>query len=236
MKKAIVIIAASVMAASCVGGCSNAGYMPGYSDTPQSTRPDEVSYMTGAEETAEGSAFEVGEDGGLVLSPNAKENRVKDRKEGSYRCPKDIPAGIYVCTSYTDDGFNAFASVTDSGTGSIISHDGFSCQTVIQVYEGETLNTGGCTITGLTASKAVDLQGGVVRDGSYLTGLHIPAGRYSVRNSKEDFAYNEVTVYSDASRKGAVATYSKVDDGTEISLSSGVYVQIKDAELIYISE
>lgn len=236
MKKAIAIIAASVMAAGCIGGCSNAGYMPGSSDTPQSTRPDEVSYMTEAEETAEGSAFEVGEDGGLVLSPNAKESRVKDRKEGSYRCPKDIPAGIYVCTSYADDGFNAFASVTDSGTGSIISHDGFSCQTVIQVYEGETLNTGGCTITGLTASKAVDLQGGVVRDGSYLTGLHIPSGRYSVRNSKEDFAYNEVTVYSDASRKGAVATYSKVDDGTEISLSSGVYVQIKDAELIYISE
>ena len=219
MKKAIAIIAASVMAAVCIGGCSNAGYMPGYSDTPQSTRPDEVSYMTDAEETAESSALEVREDGGLVLSPNAKESRVKDRKEGSYRCPKDIPAGIYVCTSYTDDGFNAFASVTDSGTGSIISHDGFSCQTVIQVYEGETLNTGGCTITGLTDST-----------------VHIPAGRYSVRNSKEDFAYNEVTVYSDASRKGAVATYSKVDDGTEISLSSGVYVQIKDAELIYISE
>ena len=43
MKKAIAIIAASVMAAVCIGGCSNAGYMPGYSDTPQSTRPDEVS-------------------------------------------------------------------------------------------------------------------------------------------------------------------------------------------------
>ena len=94
MKKAIAIIAASVMAASCVGGCSNAGYMPGYSDTPQSTRPDEVSYMTDAEETAESSALEVREDAGLVLSPNAKESRVKDRKEGSYRCPKDIPAGI----------------------------------------------------------------------------------------------------------------------------------------------
>lgn len=142
--------------------------------------------------------------------------------EGQYKIGLDMPADIYVFYPSKKGSSGYFCCTTDANGDDIINNENFDTYSIYEVLAGEYLELSRCYAVPLSAAEIPDTN---YSDGTYIVGIHIPAGEYKVKATEEG-------------RKGYYCIYSdlRLDDivANDYFEGSG-YVELNDGDILVLS-
>ena len=147
--------------------------------------------------------------------------------EGQYKIGKDMPAGVYVFypAKRGEDGY--FCCTTDANGDDILSNDHFETYAIYEVFSGEFLELSDAYAVPYSEAEIPDTN---YSDGTYIVGVHIPAGEYKIVATVKDRS-GSYNIYSEPSRDHIVAIEYFYNSGY-ISLSEGEVVILERCRII----
>lgn len=147
--------------------------------------------------------------------------------EGQYKIGLDMPAGSYVFfpDKRGEDGY--FCCTTDANGDDILNNDHFDTYAIYEVFSGEFLE--------LSDAYAVPFSEAVIpdtdySDGTYIVGVHIPAGEYKIVTTVEDRS-GHYSIYEELSRDNIVAI-DYFDNSGYINLSDGDVIILERCRIV----
>lgn len=190
---------------------------------------------------AEAYGLEVGYDANLKMATVSEPSPVKPTApavqtpaepankytEGQYKIGLDMPAGSYVFfpSKRGDSGY--FCCTTDANGDDIISNDHFDTYSIYEVLQGEYLELSDCYAVPMEEATIPDTG---YTDGTYIVGIHIPAGEYKVK-SIVDGRSGYYCIYSDLRRDDIVAN-DYFEGSGYIELHNGDVVILERCQII----
>lgn len=137
---------------------------------------DASQYADGGDFTVYGKAS--GTD--LVAEARVTVHSTASWADGTYLVGTDLPAGTYELSATTVNSGFLGVSTGASGSGTYVAEDVVLHRSIQTVSNGQYLTISGARMVPLSSAPALDLNGGVLTDGTYLVGTDIPAGRYTI--------------------------------------------------------
>lgn len=147
--------------------------------------------------------------------------------EGQYKIGLDMPAGAYVFfpSKRGDDGY--FCCTTDANGDDILSNDHFNTFAIYEVFDGEYLELSDAYAVPLSEASIPDTN---YSDGTYIVGIHIPAGEYKIVATVEDRS-GYYSIYEELSRDNIIAI-DYFDNSGYINLSDGDVIILERCRIV----
>ena len=115
-----------------------------------------------------------------VPTPTPEPTPVVQRwTEGQYKVGVDIQPGIYMAFTTGSSGY--FAVTADSNGDDIIANDNFSNNGIFELKDGQYLELSRAYAVRYEDAPALGPVNGILKEGVYKVGQHIPAGEYKLR-------------------------------------------------------
>lgn len=136
---------------------------------------------------------------------------------GQYKVGQDIPAGKYIVLTDESDGY--FMVSSDANGDDILFNDFFENHSIIQIKQGDYLDLDDCYVIPYSDDYPLPLPSKDYDSGTYIVGVHIPAGEYKVSAIRTDRS-GYYSIYNNLRRDDLIAndyfdgtSYVKLTDG-----------------------
>jgi hypothetical protein len=159
---------------------------------------------------------------GQYISP--KTNNPSAISEGSYRIGKDIPSGEYRVKPNSATSKAYYAVYESPAKSEILINDSFHGQSYFDVQDGEFLQISGASFSARDDSK-ITIQNHV-GEGTYIVGVDIPAGEYTLAQTSGTKAY--AVNYDSMSKNRSIITNDSFTGTSYMTVSNGSYLQLDD--------
>ncbi len=160
---------------------------------------------------------------------NIFENTVEEEsgveyKEGQYKIGADLPAGVYMLVQQNYSWSAYFAITSDANGKDIIKNDNFNNYSFVEVIDGEYLEINRCSAFPISDAPEITPMDGQLPEGSYIVGMHIPAGEYKVESTKDISAY--ICIYPDI-RRSKIISNDNFNGTRYVALEEGQLFEVK---------
>lgn len=99
-------------------------------------------------------------------------------RQGTHKCPDDIPEGEYILISDKDMGY--FCISADPNGNKILDNDNFGSVSYVRIEKGTYLELSWCVAVPYTNEITFDIVNKGYISGTYKVGKDIPAGKYKL--------------------------------------------------------
>ena len=147
-------------------------------------------------------------------------------KEGQYKVGVDIEAGIYMALA-TSHGYYAITS--DANERNIIANDNFTNNAIFELKEGQYLTLNRAYAVKYENAPESFIKNGILSEGHYKVGQHIPAGEYKIRTTSKTMGYYSLCSDPNGSN---ILSNDNFSGERYVNLSSGQYLTLNRCELI----
>lgn len=147
---------------------------------------------------------------------------------GNYKVGVDIPAGTYVLIPNSSKSKAYFSYSSDPNGRDIIENDNFAGNSIIQINTGEYLELSRCTAYPIESAPEIKPQNGILADGFYIVGIHIPAGEYKVITNSDSRGY--YCLYNDI-RRDDIESNDNFENSRYIFIEEGQYLLLNRCHL-----
>ena len=147
--------------------------------------------------------------------------------EGQYKVGVDIQSGVYMAFATGSSGYYCISS--DANGDDIIANDNFSNNDFLEVEDGQYLELSRAYAVRLEDAPVLGPVNGVLEEGMYKVGLHIPAGEYKIRTTGSSSGY--YALVSDTNGDDIISN-DNFDGERYINIKDGQYLKLNRCELI----
>lgn len=148
-------------------------------------------------------------------------------RSGQYKVGSDIPAGEYMLIASGGKGYYVLS--TDANGKDIIKNNNFTTNAIIEAREGEYLNLSRSYAIPFEEAPLFDTEDGCLPEGTYLVGLHIPAGEYKI-SATDEKSKGYYAIYN-SSRMDEIDTNANFEGDRYITISDGQYILLSRAKI-----
>lgn len=148
---------------------------------------------------------------------------------GQYKCGTDIEPGIYMIFATGGSGY--YSITTDANGDDIVANDNFNNNQIIEISAGQYLELSRAyAMKYHEAPEALLIpKSGILPEGRYKVGQHIPAGEYKVRATSNVSGYYSLT--SDPNGENIISN-DNFDGERYVAIKDGQYLELTRCQLI----
>lgn len=213
MNKKISVLAAVML---CVGAVTGCGKPAPVQQTQATVQPTKAAVAT-PKATATPTP---------IPTP-APTPTIKTWAAGQYKAGVDIQAGIYMAFAAGSSGYYCISS--DANGDDIIANDNFNNNSIFELKEGQYLELSRAKAVRFEEAPLLGPVNGILKEGMYKVGLHIPAGEYKLRATGSISAY--YALVADPNGDDIISN-DNFDGERYVNIKDGQYLILNRCELV----
>ncbi|EJR13197.1 hypothetical protein LKL81_11205 [Bacillus paranthracis] len=149
--------------------------------------------------------------------------------EGMYKVGVDVPSGEYMLIA--QNGMGYFSINSSSSSDSILANDNFAGNSIITIENGQYVTINRAKMYPINNAPSLTPVNGILPDGMYIVGKHIPAGEYKITPSSGRMGYFSINSGSTVSQLKNIIENGNFNGERYIKVNNGQYLKINRASI-----
>lgn len=149
--------------------------------------------------------------------------------EGMYKVGVDVPSGEYMLIAQNGVGY--FSINGSSNSDSILANDNFAGNSIITIENGQYVTINRAKMYSMNNAPSLTPVNGILSDGMYIVGKHLPAGEYKITPSSGQMGYFSINSGSAVSQLKNIIENGNFNGERYIKVNDGQYLKINRASI-----
>lgn len=149
--------------------------------------------------------------------------------EGMYKVGVDVPSGEYMLIAQNGVGY--FSINSSSSSDSILANDNFVGNSIITIENGQYVTINRAKMYPMNNAPSLAPVNGILSDGMYIVGKHIPVGEYKITPSSGQMGYFSINSGSTVSQLKNIIENGNFNGERYIKVNNGQYLKINRASI-----
>ncbi|HHT7010605.1 hypothetical protein BCPR1_20880 [Bacillus paranthracis] len=149
--------------------------------------------------------------------------------EGMYKVGVDVPSGEYMLIAQNGVGY--FSINGSSSFDSTLANENFAGNSIITIENGQYVTINRAKMYSMNNAPSLNPVNGILSDGMYIVGKHLPAGEYKITPSSGQMGYFSINSGSAVSQLKNIIENGNFNGERYIKVNDGQYLKINRASI-----